>query len=168
MTDPMIELARTKPAMFNGWQVLHLAGHAADEPLREAYAKAGVRATVLPFVHEMGLAWGAAELAISRAGANSVAEIHANAVPALFLPYPHHADMHQRHNAQPLVEIGGAAMEVDHIDAKVNAANIGPVIESLLGDQARRGRIRSALKANPLADAATTIAKMALGLTLHS
>jgi UDP-N-acetylglucosamine--N-acetylmuramyl-(pentapeptide) pyrophosphoryl-undecaprenol N-acetylglucosamine transferase len=132
--------------------------------LRNAYAKAGIRATVLPFVHEMGLAWGAAELAISRAGANSVAEVHANAVPTVFLPYPYHADMHQRHNAQPLVDMHGAMMETDHIEAKANAATIGPVIESLMRDESRRARMRAALKAKPLPDAATTIAKMALEL----
>ncbi len=166
VNELMIELARSRSPMFEGWQILHLAGGgggpAADQPLREAYANAGIRATVLPFVHEMGLAWGAAELAISRAGANSVAEVWRNAVPTLFLPYPYHADMHQQHNARPLVDWGGAAMATDHIDAGINAAKIGPVIESLMRDAAKRHAMRDALRARPMPDAAMTIAKSVL------
>jgi len=158
----MMELARTQPSLFNGWQILHLAGHNADASLREDYARAGVRATVLPFLHEMGLAWGAADLAISRAGANSVAEIAVNAVPSLFLPYPYHKDMHQRHNAQALVQAGAAAMEVDQIDATANAPALGPVLDSLLRDGDRRSRMRTALQAMNRPDAAMTIARMAL------
>lgn len=156
----MIELARTQPRLFDGWQILHLAGHSADESVRAAYDSAGIIAKVEPFLHEMGLAWGAADLAISRAGANSVAEIAHNAVPALFLPYPFHSDMHQRHNAQPLVNLGGALMEMDRIEAADNARAIAPVLESLLRDDARRQRMRQALRSRPSPDAALTIAKM--------
>ena len=158
----MMELARSQPTLFKGWQILHLAGHNADGPLREGYGGAGICATVLPFLHDMGVAWGAAELAISRAGANSVAEIACNAVPALFLPYPHHKDMHQRHNAQPLVDAGAAAMEIDRIAATANAQTLGPVLDSLLRDGERRARMRTALQAMKRPDAALTIARMAL------
>lgn len=159
----MIELARSRPGFFSHWQVLHLAGHGADQPLREAYAQANIRAKVEPFVHEMGLAWGAADLCISRAGANSVAEIAANAVPTLFLPYPYHADMHQRHNAQPLVDLpggGGAAMATDLIDVSENMRTIAPVLERLMRDGQERDRMRAALQSKPAPDAAMTIAKM--------
>jgi UDP-N-acetylglucosamine--N-acetylmuramyl-(pentapeptide) pyrophosphoryl-undecaprenol N-acetylglucosamine transferase len=156
----LVALANTQAAMFSGWQVLHLAGHGGEAPLREAYARAGVHALVLPFLHEMGLAWGAADLAVSRAGANSVAEIALNAVPALFLPYPHHHDMHQRHNARPLVDLGGAAMEIDRVETDANVAAVAPVLESLMRDEARRQRMREALRARPQADAALAIARM--------
>ncbi len=159
----MIELARTTPDLFTDWQVFHLAGHGADEPLRHAYQQAGISATVVPFLHDMGLAWGAADLAISRAGANSVAEIALNAVPALFLPYPYHKDMHQRHNAQPLVDLpggGGAVMEVDRIDRAENAQHLAPIIQSLMRDDQRRARMRDALRARAWPDTAMTIAKM--------
>jgi UDP-N-acetylglucosamine--N-acetylmuramyl-(pentapeptide) pyrophosphoryl-undecaprenol N-acetylglucosamine transferase len=160
VNDFMLETAKSHASMFAGWQVLHLAGHGGEGPLREAYARAGVQAVVLPFLHEMGLAWGAADLAISRAGANSVAEIALNAVPALFLPYPHHKDMHQRHNAQPLVDAGGAVMEIDRVDAAANLAAVGPILEGLMRDNARRGRMRETLRARPHENAAMTIARM--------
>ena len=153
-------LAATHPEMFRGWQVYHLAGHGADEPLRKAYAAAGMNAKVEPFLNEMGLAWGAADLAISRAGANSVAEAAANSVPTLFLPYPYHKDMHQKHNAQPLVDLGGAVMAIDMIDAPENVRTISPLLRELMMDAGRRSSMRDKLKANPLPDAAAMIAKL--------
>ena len=68
------------------WQVLHQTGTDDNAPLEQAYAAAGVRAIVRPFVGEMGLWWCAADLAIARAGAGLVAEAWANSVPTLFMP----------------------------------------------------------------------------------
>jgi UDP-N-acetylglucosamine--N-acetylmuramyl-(pentapeptide) pyrophosphoryl-undecaprenol N-acetylglucosamine transferase len=158
----MIELANSSPGLFLGWQVYHLAGHGCDEPVRNAYMQAGVDAKVEPFMNEMGLAWGAADLAVSRAGASSVAEAAHNAVPTLFLPYPHHQDMHQRHNAQPLVELGGAMLETDHIEPKVNAEQLRPVFKRLMDEAKVRETMRACLKSHEIVDAARTIAQMIL------
>ena len=113
-----------------------------------------------PFLDQMGLAWGAAELAISRAGASSVAEAAQNAVPTLFLPYPYHKDMHQKHNAQPIVDAGGAVMAIDRIDAAANVREVSPVLAELLKSKSRRDTLRERLRAAPMPDAAMTIARM--------
>jgi len=151
-------LAVSDPGMFGDWQILHLTGHGQEAAVREAYAPVEITVRVEPFLDEMGLAWGAADLAVSRAGANSVAEAHVNAVPCLFLPYPHHRDMHQRRNAQPSVDLGGATLTVDAVDPDTNVARIGPVLRDLLEDSARRGRMRAALQAATVPDAATLVA----------
>lgn len=158
----MIELAQVDPGIFQGWQVYHLTGGGvgADEGVRQAYSRAGVAAIVEPFLSEMGLAWGAAELALSRAGASSVAEAAHNAVPTLFLPYPFHKDMHQKYNAQPLVDLGGAVIAIDRIDAKGNVAQVGPVLRDLMSDHDRRNTMRRALRGHHFPDAAQFIAQM--------
>jgi UDP-N-acetylglucosamine--N-acetylmuramyl-(pentapeptide) pyrophosphoryl-undecaprenol N-acetylglucosamine transferase len=156
-------LAATESAVFNGWQVLHLSGTGDESELRDAYAAAGVAAQVRPFLHEMGAAWGAADLAVSRAGASSVAEAWANGVPTVFLPYPHHRDQHQSRNAQPMVEAGGAVLEVDRSDPRENLPEAGTTIRELLTDEARRQAMTESLRRRPAPDAAGMIARLLLG-----
>lgn len=153
-------LAASDPQAFDGWQVYHLAGQGVDDEVRSAYRAAGVPAVVGPFQHEMGLAWGAASMAVSRAGASSVAEVAINAVPCLFLPYPHHADRHQHRNAQPLVASGGAAIADDLVDPGANLTHAGSRLRALLTDAPRREAMRAALSGRRPPDAAAAIASL--------
>src|SRR5690606_27573275 len=163
INELMIELAATHADLFHQWQIHHLAGRGQDVPVRSAYEQHGIRAVVSEFLDHMGLAWGAADLAISRAGASSVAEVAVNAVPSIFLPYPHHADMHQQHNAQPLADAGGAVILQDAVDAPKNAAAVAPVLRELMSDPAKRDAMRQKLAARRGPDAAETIARMLIG-----
>lgn len=161
----MIALADAQPEAFRGWQVVHLCGEGEIQgELERAYASAGVPAKVQPFTHEMGLAWGAAELAVSRAGANSVAEVSANAVPTVFLPYPYHKDQHQRRNAAPLVQAGGAMIVGDHIDARQNVEDAGTVIAELLSNEPKRRAMRESLAAHWTGNASREIAGTVLSM----
>ncbi len=150
--------------LFLNWQILHLTGGAQSdaERMRGEYARLGVRAVVIPFVHEMGLAWGAADLALTRAGANSVAEVEMNNVPAIFVPYPYHKDLHQKANAQPLVNTGAAALALDKLDRDFNMQSIGIMLEKLIVDGAARDAMRGALMAMPKRDAADCVAELVL------
>ena len=158
----LIELLSTSRRIFDRWQVLHLSGHSDHEALREAYARAAVPAKVKPFHHQMGLAWGAADVAISRAGASSVAEAWANAVPTIFLPYPFHRDRHQDHNAKPMVDAGGAVILPDERSPAANARRAGPTLATLLKDRQRRRTMRANLQAVSKPDAALEIARLLL------
>lgn len=143
---------------LTGWQVHHLAGHGREGLLADQFVAAGIPALVEPFRAHMGLAWGAADLVISRAGANSVAEIAANAVPSILLPYPHHRDSHQFHNAMPLVEAGGAVVCEDFVDPVRNLREHGEVIARLIRDASARQTMRSALEARRPRNGAEAVA----------
>ncbi len=164
LNELMITLVQTKPTMFDGWQIYHLAGHGAEPKLRQAYEHSGIRFQVQPFLDEIGLAWGAADLALSRAGANSVAEVAANAVPTLFVPYPHHRDEHQWNNAQPLVTLGGARIVREQPDRARTEAALGARLESLMGEGPERATMRERLRAEVPPDAAESIARELLAM----
>lgn len=91
-------------------QFLHLTGPGDAEKVRSSYAKAGLRASLHPFLAEMDLALGAATVAVSRSGASSLAELAAVRVPSVLIPFPAAVDNHQFFNAKAFEETGGARL----------------------------------------------------------
>jgi UDP-N-acetylglucosamine--N-acetylmuramyl-(pentapeptide) pyrophosphoryl-undecaprenol N-acetylglucosamine transferase len=164
LNDLVALLLRRERASFAEWQVLHLVGNADRAPIERSYREASVRAKVLPFLHEMGLAWGAADLALSRAGANSVAEAVLNAVPTVFAPYPYHADLHQKWNAKPYSDDGVAVLCDDLIEAERNIGTLGAELVALMNNGARREEMRARLASRRREDAALTVAEAAVEL----
>ncbi len=71
------------------------------------------------FIYEMDLAYAAANVVISRAGALSIAELAQVAKPVILVPSPNVAEDHQTKNAMALVN-KNAAILVKDIDAKNN------------------------------------------------
>jgi UDP-N-acetylglucosamine--N-acetylmuramyl-(pentapeptide) pyrophosphoryl-undecaprenol N-acetylglucosamine transferase len=92
------------------WQWFHLTGPADAEKMKRAYAASNVRAVVCPFFDKMEQALGAATVAVSRAGASSLAEMAAMRLPAILVPYPAAVDNHQYHNALAFEESGAARL----------------------------------------------------------
>lgn len=158
----MIRLLQEKAEVMKGFQFIHISGHQPQNTLQKQYESAGIKAIVQPFMQEIGCAWGAATMAISRAGANSVAEIQANAVPAILLPYPHHRDQHQVHNAMPLVDAGGSLLVTDD-DNRNTAAEVGSILERLGHDSQALKRMSAALAAQARPKAAQTVVSLLLG-----
>lgn len=145
-----------------GWHVLHQTGRNLDGPVREAYAAAGVEATVVPFTEQIADWWRSADAAVATAGAGNVAEAWCSRVPTLFMPYPYHKDEHQRYNALPLVEAGAAVLGTDRIDAAANVAENGAALAGLLGNANARAAMRRALEGLGPADGAARVARALL------
>ena len=165
LNELAVLLASVHGKAFAEWQVLHLCGAnpvGGVARYERAWRYAGVRAAVLPFMHRIGIAWGAADLALSRAGASSVAEAQANQIPTVFAPYPYHKDLHQRENALPLVHAGAAAMELDEIDPQKNARGLGARVLALMESAEQRYAMRKALQSMAPQDSAEQIAEFLL------
>jgi UDP-N-acetylglucosamine--N-acetylmuramyl-(pentapeptide) pyrophosphoryl-undecaprenol N-acetylglucosamine transferase len=160
----MQAFAERHPDALTGWQVIHQTGADADPSLASTYADAGIPARVVPFIEAIGEAWGAADLAVSRSGAGSVAEAWANATPTLFLPYPHHKDEHQRRNALPVVDAGASAVCTDHVDAERNLADAGQRLKRLLNSVGERNSMKMSYSRLGPADGARQVAEVALRL----
>jgi UDP-N-acetylglucosamine--N-acetylmuramyl-(pentapeptide) pyrophosphoryl-undecaprenol N-acetylglucosamine transferase len=65
------------------------------------------------FIREMEMAYAAADIIISRAGAMSVSELCVAGKPAILVPYPYAAEDHQTFNAKSLVDKKAALMVKD-------------------------------------------------------
>jgi UDP-N-acetylglucosamine--N-acetylmuramyl-(pentapeptide) pyrophosphoryl-undecaprenol N-acetylglucosamine transferase len=143
---------------LDGWQVLHLAGRDHADAVRTAYREAQITARVIDFTPAMADVWAVADLAISRSGASSCAELTACGVPSVLMPYPFHRDMHQRLNAQVLADAGAAVKVDDEKDPARNAAKLRPIVEPLLHDGDRRRAMSEAAKGLGKSDAADRVA----------
>jgi UDP-N-acetylglucosamine--N-acetylmuramyl-(pentapeptide) pyrophosphoryl-undecaprenol N-acetylglucosamine transferase len=89
-------------------QVLHQTGEKDVAEVAAGYRAAGVKAAVLPYIHDMAGAYAAADLVVSRSGATTVAELAVCGKRAVLIPFPFAADNHQEYNARTLAERGMA------------------------------------------------------------
>jgi UDP-N-acetylglucosamine--N-acetylmuramyl-(pentapeptide) pyrophosphoryl-undecaprenol N-acetylglucosamine transferase len=144
-------LAAARPEL----QYLHLTGPADVDKVQQAYVRLGLRAVVRPFLSEMELALGAATVAVSRAGASSLAELAVMRLPAVLVPYPAAADDHQRHNAEALAA-DGAALFLGQRTA--SGADLAAQVGRLVTDEAARAAMARALERWDVPDAAARIA----------
>jgi UDP-N-acetylglucosamine--N-acetylmuramyl-(pentapeptide) pyrophosphoryl-undecaprenol N-acetylglucosamine transferase len=99
------------------WQILHLTGMRDHEWMvteRNAEPNDNMY-TALAYLDNMALAYWAADLAVCRSGASTLAEMCTVGLPAIFIPYPHASEDHQRANADYFVDRGAAATIMDGV-----------------------------------------------------
>lgn len=76
---------------------------------------------VMPFINDLSLWYSAADLAVARAGGQTIAELSAFGLPAVFIPYPYAAEDHQTANAAAVEKAGGALCrsqrEIESLDS---------------------------------------------------
>jgi len=84
-----------------------------DKALEATRAQQPGDIKVLDFISRMDLAYRAADLVVSRAGAIAISELSAMAKPAILVPYPFAAEDHQKKNAMACAERNAAVMIPD-------------------------------------------------------
>jgi UDP-N-acetylglucosamine--N-acetylmuramyl-(pentapeptide) pyrophosphoryl-undecaprenol N-acetylglucosamine transferase len=89
-------------------EALHQAGAFPLAPIREAYARCGVAATVSDYIKDMDGAYEWADFVIACAGAQTLAELSVCALPCLIVPLSAAAAGHQVANAIAFTEAGAA------------------------------------------------------------
>lgn len=115
---------------------------------------------VMGYQNRMGETLAAADAIVSRAGATSLAEISARAIPALLVPYPHATADHQTTNARAYVAAGCAEMIPD---AEVGTEKFAQLVCSLVDDPSLREGMIAAARAQKTADAAAKLADVVMG-----
>jgi UDP-N-acetylglucosamine--N-acetylmuramyl-(pentapeptide) pyrophosphoryl-undecaprenol N-acetylglucosamine transferase len=144
-----------------GVQVLWQTGSHYYDRMRETVetqAAAGVRVT--GFINRMDLAYAAADVIISRAGAGTISELALVGKPVILVPSPNVAEDHQTHNAMALVNRGAALLvrDADALTALIPAAL------ELLDDNAQRNSLSENIRKMSIRDADEMIAREVLKL----
>ena len=145
-------------------RVIHVTGEAGYDGAMAARAALpeALRDRYRPFafLHEdMTAALAAADLAVGRAGASTLAEAAAFALPTAIVPYPHAAG-HQRLNAEAFVDAGASMLiEDDAFDADRLVEVAG-----LLADPARHAVMSAAARELARPDAAVAVADLVLAV----
>lgn len=101
-------------AAANDVQVIWQTGKYYDESTRKALEASPAKNVVrMPFISNMDVAYRAADLVVSRAGASSISELQLLGKPSILVPSPNVAEDHQTKNALALANRNSAIMVRD-------------------------------------------------------
>lgn len=133
------------------WQCGKFYHAEMQEKLKDFQGTENIR--LFEFLKEMNLAYAAADVVISRAGALSVSELSIAGKPTIFVPSPNVAEDHQTKNAMAMVENDAAILVRD---AEAREQLIDEAIR-LLNDQQQQTLLSEKIKALAKPDAANEI-----------
>lgn len=129
----------------NGVQVIHITGELDWERSQRQIGTLANHPHYHPFAYlheEMGLAFAAADLALCRAGASTLAELPIFGLPAILAPYPY-AWRYQKVNADYLAERGAAV----RLNDEELTEKLYDTLSALILDDARLSKMRAKSKA---------------------
>jgi UDP-N-acetylglucosamine--N-acetylmuramyl-(pentapeptide) pyrophosphoryl-undecaprenol N-acetylglucosamine transferase len=162
-------MMRCLPVLLREAPGIHIIHQTGERDYNDALAAyrglkntMGESAEVFKFIEDMPAAFARADLVVCRSGASTVAEITAAGKPAVFVPFPHAADDHQRVNAEALAR-AGAAVAVE--ESKLEGVWLAETIAALLQDPHRLHLMSQAARELAHPHAARDIAAMAARLS---
>lgn len=138
--------------------VVHSTGKKGYDAAKEALAltpEEQERWKLLNYIDNMGDVLAAADLVLSRAGASSIAEIAALAVPAVLVPYPFATADHQTTNARFLTDAGAAVLFKDE---EAKSEEFGAKLLELLQSASEREAMHKAAQSLSGSSAAVALA----------
>lgn len=139
-------------------RVVHITGPKELDSVREALNLSEDEARrwiTMGYQDRMGETMAAADAIVSRAGATSLAEISARAIPAVLVPYPYATEDHQTTNARAYVEAACAAMVPDDL---LDGPAFVEAVMGLVDDPAAREAMSQAARAQKTVQAAAKLA----------
>ncbi len=146
---------------INNIQLIWQSGEYYFEEAKKQLEKSRINNVKLhAFITQMDLAYAAADIVISRAGASSISELCIVGKPTILVPSPNVAEDHQTKNAQAL-ERQNAAIVIP--DSKAQDRLFTKVFE-LVGDTRLRNSLASNISKFALYNSANNIAKEVLGI----
>lgn len=140
-----------------GIQVLWQTGKFYFKEMKEKVENAKLEGIYpLEFIKEMDLAYAAADIVVSRAGALSVSELSLVAKPTVFIPSPNVAEDHQTKNAMAYVSKNAAL----HLSDDEAVEGLIPMILELMENKKKQEELEQHMRELAKPDAAKEIVKI--------
>jgi UDP-N-acetylglucosamine--N-acetylmuramyl-(pentapeptide) pyrophosphoryl-undecaprenol N-acetylglucosamine transferase len=134
--------------------VLHVSGERDYAYMEAEERDVGENHVLLvAYLPDPANAYAAADVAIARAGASTLAELAATGTPSILVPYPHHTDNHQVSNAAVFAERGAAVVLTD---AELDGDRLWWTLDAML-QPARLAEMRTAAASLATSDVGRTI-----------
>lgn len=143
-------------------RIRHQSGTAQFKATRDAYAHAGIDASIEPFIEDMAAAYAWADLVVCRSGALTLAELCAVGVASVLVPFAQAVDDHQTRNAEFIRDHGAGLVLPEGDDL---AARLAATLAQLGADSGARMRMAVAARGLARAEAAEQVADAILALT---
>lgn len=119
-------------------QIVHLSGTRDERLVADNYRRENVPAFVAAFHHHMEQVYSAADFAIARAGAATLAELAMFALPCVLVPFPYATDDHQTRNAAIFVRAAAAILVKE---SQITDDFLAHKIRELIGDEQKLRRM---------------------------
>ncbi|GMH21378.1 hypothetical protein Nepgr_023220 [Nepenthes gracilis] len=97
----------------------------------ESLVRSHSQLLLAPFLHSMDLAYAAADLVVSRAGAMTCSELLATGKPAILIPSPNVEEGHQFKNASLMADLAGSRIITED---ELDSTTLGLAIEDILAN----------------------------------
>jgi UDP-N-acetylglucosamine--N-acetylmuramyl-(pentapeptide) pyrophosphoryl-undecaprenol N-acetylglucosamine transferase len=158
--DRTVAAALPSLAAREDLQLLVLTGRDHERVVADA-VRPGTSPLVrtVPYLERMELALALADVAVSRAGANTIHELCLCGVPSILVPYPHATGGHQEANARRLERLGAAEVV---LDAELTPERFAGRVRALVDGHGRREAIRDRALAWAKPDADRRVADLVL------
>lgn len=160
------------PSLIEKYQIIHQCGKNNYE---SCVGRVGLILEKSPFKNkyklfsslnfdEMRMAYGAADLVVSRAGAGAIFEIAASGLPSIVIPLKGSAQEHQRENAYAYAKTGSAEV-IEEENLKPNI--LKSEIDRLMNDKEEMKKMSESAKLFAKPNAAETIAREIIRLAIE-
>jgi UDP-N-acetylglucosamine--N-acetylmuramyl-(pentapeptide) pyrophosphoryl-undecaprenol N-acetylglucosamine transferase len=144
-------------------QLVVLTGRAHEAVVADAAARSmDLVVRTIPFLDRIELALAVADLAVARAGANTVNELAVSGLPAILVPYPYATDAHQDANARELERAGAAELVPDR---DLTPDRLAERLAALIGDDERRSSMAKASRSWAKPDADERLAELVVAVS---
>jgi UDP-N-acetylglucosamine--N-acetylmuramyl-(pentapeptide) pyrophosphoryl-undecaprenol N-acetylglucosamine transferase len=146
----------------SSWERVYFqTGQADYEAVRTKLSGLSEKVVVKPFFHEMRDVYTLVDVAVTRAGATTIAELSGWGIPAVLVPYPYSAGGHQKKNAE-MMDKAGAAYVVEQ--QLFNHRRLERLLESMIQNTKNRDKMSAAASSLARHDAARDVALKVLNL----